>query len=38
VKFTGDDLKKAQSIQAGLHETRAQAQQMSSEIKQSKEG
>src|SRR4051794_13321188 len=32
VKFKGDDLKQAQSVQAGVHETRAQAQQNKQEL------
>jgi outer membrane protein OmpA-like peptidoglycan-associated protein len=32
VKFKGDDLKQAQAIQAGLHETQAQAQQNQAEL------
>jgi outer membrane protein OmpA-like peptidoglycan-associated protein len=35
VKFKGDDLKRAQAIQAGLHETRSQAQQNTAEIQRS---
>jgi outer membrane protein OmpA-like peptidoglycan-associated protein len=36
VKFKGDDLKEAQSIQAGLHETRVQTQKSEKEIEKSK--
>jgi len=32
VKFKGDDLKQAQAIQAGLHETQAQSQQNKAEL------
>jgi len=37
VKFKGDDLKRAQAIEAGLHETSAQTQQNAAEIKKSQE-
>lgn len=36
VKFKGDDLKQAQAIQAGLHETQAQAQQNTTELETQK--
>ena len=37
VKFKGDDLKRAESIQAGLHETSKQAQRNAVEVKKNQE-
>src|ERR1700751_742529 len=37
VKFKGDDLARAKSIQAGLHETQAQARQTEAQARQNKE-
>ena len=37
VKFKGEDLKRAETIQAGLHETSAQTQQNAAEIKKNQE-
>jgi outer membrane protein OmpA-like peptidoglycan-associated protein len=37
VKFNGDDLKRAEAIQAGMHETSTQAHKNAEEIKQSQE-
>src|SRR6266404_6254965 len=37
VKFKGDDLKRAEAIQAGVHETSAQAQQNTEEIRKNRE-
>ena len=32
IKFTGDDLKRAQAVQAGMHETKAQTRQHQTEL------
>jgi len=37
VKFSGDDLKRAEAIKAGLHETKAQGEQNAAEIQKNQE-